>query len=97
MQKIDSGVTVQNVLSPGEMSDVQAAALEAEFGDLSQAQIDEVGERYEEAQDILTTSLEGGGHNPAEYLTDWHEGNVLVERLETPVAGSPLKMWVIDQ
>lgn len=97
MQKIDSGVTVQNVLTPGEMSDEQAAALEAEFGDIGQAEVDEVGERYEEAHDILTASLEDRGYNPAEYLTDWHEGNVLVERLETPVAGSPLKMWVIDQ
>ena len=97
MQRIDSGVTVEHILNPGALTEDQATNLEVAFPGLSQGEQDDVRERFEDAGRILTSALDEAGYEPSSYLTDWHEGNVLVERLETPVADSPHKMWVIDQ
>lgn len=97
MERVDSGLTVQDVIDPEIPNNRQRDAITREFGMVTPEDQIEVKRRFEVAKEILTTAVEAAGYQPDDLLTDLHEGNMLVERLRTPVAGSNFKMWVIDQ
>ncbi len=98
MQKVDSGVNVGHILHPDDSSELERKGVIAEFGGpIAPETQDEIRERYHLARKIIDQAVAEQGHAPSELITDWHEGNVLVERLRTPVAGSKHKLWVIDQ
>jgi hypothetical protein len=97
MQKIDAGLTVEHVLSGRASTTVQNELLAERFGTLTDLGREELQHRFADAGRILTNSLVGCDLDPAQYMPDWHEGNVLVEPLRVPVGRSPFKFWVIDQ
>jgi hypothetical protein len=97
IQQIDTGVTVENVLKGNGSTPAQREMVERHFGDMTDEQRHLVQTRFDQAGPILTNALVGSGLEPEQYMPDWHEGNVLVEPLRVPVAGTPFKFWVIDQ
>ncbi len=97
MDRVDAGITVEHIAAPEELSEVERRGLHSEFGAVSLDDQAEVADRYEQLKQILDQSLADADLVPSDYLTDWHMGNVVVERLQTPIAGSNFKMWVIDQ
>lgn len=101
MQKVDSGITVADintrVTEPHTMSDVKRGHVEREFGTITPEEHTEIMERYTLAEVLLRSALKHDGLEPDDYMTDFHTGNVLIERSRTPVAGSDFALWVIDQ
>ncbi len=98
MQRIDGGVNVDHILNPDESSELERRGVLSEFGGEITAQTqNEVRQRYADCEKILHQAIAEEDLIPSDLLSDWHPGNVLVERLHTPIARSPYKMWVIDQ
>ncbi len=101
MQKIDSGLTVQDVHSSvierHLMSDMKLEQVRREFGSVSNRDHEVIMNRFAESEALLRKGLISNGLMPEDYLPDYHPGNVLVERSHTPVGGSDFKLWVIDQ
>jgi hypothetical protein len=97
MERIDSGLTVEDVVNFPDIPANRAKVLIKETtGDVADAQAC-VPELYERAHEALVQAIESDGKNPDQYLTDWKPRNVLVDRLRTPVAGSRYSLSVIDQ
>jgi len=96
-QKIDSGITVEWVLRPELCADYQREAVEREFGEVPESERELIGQAFDASRRVLSQAIEKNGENPRSYLTDFHEGNMLIERLRTPVASHRHKMWIIDQ
>lgn len=98
MERIDSGLTVEDIENYPDVSDKKTALIEEELGaDIEDAQ-ENVPQLYDEAHRVLSEAIERSGRNPAHYLTDWKPRNALVEgKLATPIAGSNYRISVIDQ
>lgn len=96
-QKIDSGITVEWILRPEECADYQLEALRREFGEVPESEQELIQQAFTAAGRILAEAINRNGDDPRSYLTDFHEGNMLIERLRTPVAGHRHKLWIIDQ
>ncbi|HEY4963455.1 MAG TPA: hypothetical protein VIH90_02035 [Candidatus Saccharimonadales bacterium] len=97
MQKIDSGVTVRDIIDDSEEPSPQAAEALLSLGLIDGQFRQEVADQFILARSILDTAIINAGHEPRDYMPDWDQANVLVERLETPIAGSHVMLWVIDQ
>jgi len=98
MERIDAGITVKDIKEPESLSELERRGLTSELGPVTEKDRKEVVARYEESEQILHNAIAvSTGNSPLEYLTDWHEQNVVVERLSTPIAGSNFKLWLIDQ
>lgn len=97
MHRVDGGVTAEDILDYPNVPKHRAVILEKEMGaHVGDAQ-KKVPELYERTYQELACSIEKLGRDPAHYLTDWKPRNVVVQRLETPVAGVNYSMSVIDQ
>lgn len=96
-RKIDSGITAEWLFRPEDMADYQRAAVEREMGVVSEHERQEVLSAFEEAENLVADLIERSGARRNDYLIDYHPGNVLVERLRTPIAGKDHKLWIIDQ
>lgn len=104
-QKIDHGVTVGDVINYGVGKDnrctagVLAADSLDKFGGLTPDLIAEVREKYDRLKVLLAGALLKEGLDTDKYLPDINHNpyNVVLDRLDTPEAGSWLKFWVIDQ
>ena len=97
IQKVDAGVTVEDVLNGGGSTPAQVETVQRVFGDMTDAQKDLIHTRFEQAGHLLTNALVGKDMDPQQFMPDWHEGNVLIEPVRVPVASTPFKLWVIDQ
>lgn len=98
MDKVESSVTVKHITQPDELSDIERAGVDKIFGPITDNERNEIAERYDIAQQLIHEALAKLlDINPVDVLSDWHRGNVLVQRLVTPVASSEFKLWVIDQ
>jgi len=97
MQQIDAGVTVEHVLSGQAPTDAQNEILRTSFGDLTDEDRDQIRGLFDHAGRLMTEALVDRGMDPGQYMPDWHEGNMLIERQRVPIAGSQYKLWVIDQ
>lgn len=98
MDRIDGGLTVEDIQSYPDLSPVKSALVEREIGhELIEEAQETVSDLYEIAFKILSDEIRNKGKDPDHYLTDWKSRNVVVDRLRTPVAGSRFKLHVIDQ
>jgi hypothetical protein len=97
MEKIDTGVTVEHVLSNGGTTEIQRQKVRERFSNLTDDQRTTISAGFDRAGDILHSALEAESLDPKQYMPDWHEGNVLLEPLPVPVGDSHFKYWVIDQ
>jgi hypothetical protein len=97
MQKIDSGITVQDINDFRQGDTALDRRVTASLGSLSSQDKAEVQGRFTMSRNLLDNFMVGNGIDPGDYLTDWHEGNVLVEKLSVPIADSSFRLWVIDQ
>ena len=96
-RKIDSGITAEWLFRPDDMAEYQRVAVERELGTVSEEERLQIESAFEEAGRVVSAALVQVGEEPRRYLTDYHPGNVLVERLRTPIAGKDHKLWIIDQ
>lgn len=96
MQKVDNGVTVEDVLSLDEDPDTRQE-VEAVLGPMDIDRQEEVRRRFALTGIVLNAALASNDLDPSDYLPDFHPGNVLVTGVRTPIAGSNFKLWVIDQ
>lgn len=103
-QKIDHGVTVGDIIDCREGQKnrstfgVLAPGSLEKFGNVTPNLIYEVVERFDMMKGILFGALQKDGLDPERFLPDIDNGyNVVLERLDTPIAGSFIKYWVIDQ
>lgn len=101
MQKVDSGITVKDidfyVTDPEALTPLKLEQVKREFGTVSPADHEAVANGFFMAEALLHGALKAEDLTPKDYLPDFHDGNVLVERSRTPIAGSNFKFWVIDQ
>ncbi len=102
-QKIDHGVTVGDIINYGEDNRSATGVLAFDsldrFGPITPKLTEEVRDRFGSLKDWLARTVEIEGLDPSRYLPDINENpyNVVLERLNTPEAGSFIKYWVIDQ
>ncbi len=83
MQKVNNGFTIQDLLD--DNSNPQRAGMVKGAFDRAKSLLDQAIKRHE---------LEDG--YPHRLLTDWHEGNVIVD-FEKPTNEYPFTLYVIDQ
>lgn len=97
MDRIDGGVTVEDLMLYPDLSEPKIKAVESEMaGSLREAQ-SRVPDLYDQAYSILAEALEARKLQPGTYLNDWQPRNVVVDRIATPIAGSNFTLDVIDQ
>jgi len=98
MDRIDSGVTVEDIIDYPDIDPTRAARLETYLGASGiEGAKEAIPELYGAAYQALAEAIEAAGKDPAKFLTDWEPRNALVEQLKTPVAGSNYSLSVIDQ
>lgn len=98
MQRVDGGLTVEDVLDFPDVSD-QKLRLISSVMDAAEMRIaaPKIRDKFDEAYTIIADALIAKGLDPEHYLTDWQPRNVLVAKLKTPVAKSDYSLNVIDQ
>jgi len=104
VEKIDSGVTVGDVLGVGGLTQrsdtgfLHEGALDS-FGTITPELQNEIKNRFLEMSGLLRKALLDNMLSPDIYLPDfdYNPYNVALERLNVPEAGSQIKYWVIDQ
>jgi hypothetical protein len=101
MEKIDDGVSVGDIYRYGHTPREPhlEAAIQEHFGIVTPELNNEVMGRYKQIRRELHSALLAERLNPDNYMPDidYNLDNVLVERRATPIAGSLIKFWVIDQ
>jgi hypothetical protein len=98
MERIDGGVTVEDVIEYPDIPQRRADTVDKEIGDDITDAKEKVPELYERAYKVLSEAIRASGRDPANYLTDWKPRNAIIEgRLVTPIAGSNYRLSVIDQ
>lgn len=97
MDRINGGLTVEDVIEYPYIAEDRKVVVEKELGAYTaDAQI-RVPHLYERAQVALDETIRQAGKRPEHYLTDWVPRNVIVEHLDTPIAGESYCLNVIDQ
>lgn len=106
MEQIDGGVTVEDVLSILERGDAERNLIEKRLGHpITDEDIADIGAQWQELQPLVQTAVnyensllpKDSRRSFKERVPDFHEGNVLIEKLEKPIAGKRFKLWLIDQ
>lgn len=97
MQRIDAGINVHHLTQQHELPELERRGIEREFGPITDQDRVDIATRFDLAKQHLDQAVANEDLIPGDYLTDWSTENVLVERLRTPVAASPYRLWVIDQ
>ncbi len=98
MDRIDSGVTVQDIVDFDEVNNHSQQRVLKELGRKPTEQdASEIGRLFDKAGNILNTVISARGYDPTEILTDWQTRNVIVEPLATPVGGEWYSLNIIDQ
>lgn len=99
MQGIDAGINVRDVIKDFDsFSGIERQGVTSSLGNIDTKVIDEIRVGYELTGHILTEAIaEETQQVPTKLLSDWHEGNVVLERLVEPLEGSNFRYWVIDQ
>lgn len=98
MEGIDNGINVRDVVNFGSLNAKERLGVTAILGDVTPAMQEEVSEGYKRAGDILNDIIaEDTWQPPHDLLSDWHEGNVVLEQLPEPIDGNNFRYWVIDQ
>lgn len=97
MDRIDGGVTIQDVIDYPELPPQKVQAVVKELTSNIDFAKSELPQMLDRAYAILANAIEQSGKIATEYLTDWQPRNVLVEWIGTKVAGSHFSLNVIDQ
>lgn len=99
MQGIDAGINVRDVIEEFDrFSGLERHGVIAALGEIDNKVIEEVRVGYEIAGLMLNEVIADETQQiPSDLLSDWHPGNVVLERLVEPIEGSNFKYWVIDQ
>lgn len=98
MQKIDSGLTVEDIVTFEANDEVKQNRALAVLGRKpSNEEIETTEYLFNRAKTILDAVISAHGQEPTEILTDWVMRNVLVEPLKTPVGGQKTRLHIIDQ
>lgn len=98
MQRIDSGLTVEDVLEYPDLPDYAKERVHKELKhEPTDEDKEEISRLYELAGTILDKVISSKGHRTEDYLVDWKPRNVIIEPLRTPIAGERFSMTVIDQ
>jgi len=98
MEKVDTGLTIEDVL---DYPNVNQHSADRVVGELGRTPTDEDRETlrrlFDRSYHILSTVIKAKGKDPDDYLVDWEPRNVLVESLRTPVASENFSLSIIDQ
>jgi hypothetical protein len=101
MQKVDEGVTVGDIKGIDDMPREKhlEEAVHRLHGPITEEFQEEVVGRYGMSLGLIRRALLAEYLSPDEYLPDLDHNpyNIVVERQDTPIDGSMLKYWVIDQ
>lgn len=97
MDKIDSGLTLEDIINYPEVPEERKTLVASELGDEVGAAQAVVPDLFDRAHDFLAEAIEANGKDTEEVLNDWEPRNVLVERLPYPIAGENYSLHVIDQ
>ena len=105
VEKIDHGVTVGDVINyqEGQINRSTAGVLAFDwlekFGEITPELQTEVHDRFDSMKIKLADAVQEEGLDVDRYLPDINTNpyNVVLEKLDTPEAGSFVKYWVIDQ
>lgn len=98
MQGIDSGINVRDIVDFDSLNAKERAGIDHLVGPVTSAVQDEVRQGYALTEQILHEAIaEETGQSPTRLLSDWHEGNVVLERLAKPIDNQNWAYWVIDQ
>jgi len=99
VQKINSGITIQDLLDyPDQPDDSPRKQLILKtLGPLDESKIDHINNDFKNMREIITAAVEHAGQSPKDYIVDWHAANVLYEKQPYPIAGRRYKLWLIDQ
>lgn len=97
MEKVNGGLTAEDVIEYPEVSPAKAILAEHALGPHIEDAKLKVPELFDQSHQILSEAINAAGKDPARYLTDWHPRNAIVERRESPRAGSNYTLHVIDQ
>jgi hypothetical protein len=100
MDRVNGGLTVEDVIKYPDIPEQRAKMFEAAFGSSNSSgdsAQEKVPQLYDEAYEVLAEAIRKSGRDPSNYLTDWKPRNALVEKLKTPVAGSKFHLSIIDQ
>lgn len=99
MQGIDAGINVRDVIKDfNALNGIERFGVETSLGIVNDKVIEEVSIGYALAEHLLKEAIaEETQQVPTELLSDWHEGNVVLEKLAKPLERSNFRYWVIDQ
>jgi hypothetical protein len=98
MERIDSGLTVEDIAEFHSTTDIgRARAIQQLGSEPTQEQIETAALLFDKAKIILDSVIKSKGIDPDELLTDWAMRNVLVDITKTPVAGQRMVLNIIDQ
>jgi hypothetical protein len=100
IQKIDDGITVGDILYHDHPREPHLSeSLLRNFGPVTPQLKKDIRERWDLLKIEVRRALMAEHMNPDELLPDLdhNEYNILVERADNPIAGSPYKFWIIDQ
>jgi hypothetical protein len=96
MEAVDAGITLEDI-QQAQPGSPRLERVRQSMGKLTDNEKMEIRGRFDYAHEMLLDALWANDLDPEAYLTDWHEGNVLVERLATPIAESHFLLSLIDQ
>lgn len=98
MEGIDNGINVRDVVNFGSLNAKERLGVTAILGNVTAEMQEEVRRGYQQSGEILNDVIaEDTWHPPHDLLSDWHEGNVVLEQLVEPIDGNNFRYWVIDQ
>jgi hypothetical protein len=106
MEQIDQGVTVEDVISINERGEDSRRIIEQRLGyNLSNENITEIKEQWGQMKNFLETAISKTNlsldidqrKNFKEWIPDFHEGNIIVDKVNPPIDGRHFKLCIIDQ
>ncbi|HMS23295.1 MAG TPA: hypothetical protein PKB09_00625 [Candidatus Saccharibacteria bacterium] len=98
MQRIDSGLTIEDVVNYPNVDEHAAKRTLAELGrEPNDNDKSELIRLFSTARFVIGKVIEERGRAPESMLVDWEHRNVIVEALRTPIAGERFSLSIIDQ
>jgi len=106
MQKIDNGISLEDLVQYVNRSSARSDSLTASIGkyfpNLNHADIEVLLDQVRELEDKLKEYVNNSealeqGHTYKSLMPDPNYANILVEPLNTPIGGKRFKLWIIDQ
>jgi hypothetical protein len=97
MQRIGSGITLDDIRKPEKAALFKRARLYRMLGSMTTGEHEELGERYTDTHMALVDAFRREGLRYEDHIKDWGPHNIIVEKLRAAIADSRFKLWIIDQ